>query len=390
MNSWAGYNDGSGWRMGATGRGVRGPAVALPRTDDGRHRSRRQVEREARTAGADIAAVVYNYNYARFVGDAIESVLDQREPFDEVIVVDDGSTDDSLGVMRRYEPAVRLVTKENGGALSACLAGFAASTATYVYFLDADDLAAPDLVEKVRPRLATRPMKVQFPLRSVDADGRQTGSVFPTVPEGYDAAMMREDNRTQGFYVCPPTSGNVYHRSMLDEVACADFDPREDCDGTLALMVPYRGDIVALNEPLARYRVHGDNKDQYFVPTPSRLRDELDRFDRRWAQLCTLSGWAAPPFGAQQPGYVRERELMLAALEGYRWIGREVVGYASALARSNLPLPQRVALTAWAAALTAPVQPWRERLIASRRSPAARPGALQRAVRLLRYATTRA
>lgn len=340
--------------------------------------------------GPGIAGIIVNYNYADYVGDAIESLLAQQEACTEIVVVDDGSTDASVDVIRQYEPAVRLVEKENGGQLSACLAGYRATTAPYVYFLDADDIAAPEMTKTVRVHLRGAPTKVQFPLRAVDAHGRHTGSVFPTVPSDYDAGQMRNDNETQGFYTCPPTSGNVYSRAFIDGLNLDALDPRETSDGPLALAAPHRGGIVALNTPLAHYRVHGRNQSQWFEPTPPLLQWEVDRFARRWAQTSAALGWSEPPHIADEPGFVLERRLMIAALTRRGWLASQVSAYVRTLWYSHLPRPQRVALTLWAAGLLVPSARIRARLVGSRRSPAARPAVVRRAVRLVRYATARA
>jgi hypothetical protein len=342
------------------------------------------------SADGQMAAVVVNYNYADFVGDAIDSVLAQHEAFSEVVVVDDGSTDGSVELIRRFGPGVRLVTKHNGGQLSACLAGYRATTAPYVYFLDADDTVSPDMTRVVRNHLATGPAKVQFPLRAVDAAGQPTGSVFPTVPTGYDAAQMRDDNATQGFYTCSPTSGNVYSRTFIDGLHVELLDPRETSDGPLALAAPHRGEVVALNTPLANYRIHGRNQSQWFAPTPALLQWEIDRFHRRWEQTCAALEWSEPPHGTDEPGFVRERRLMLAALKHRPWVGAEAIAYVRALLRSHLPRPQRAVLTLWAVSMLVPSGVLRARLVTSRRSPAARPEVVRRAVRLIRHATVRA
>src|SRR4051812_20306579 len=90
-----------------------------------------------------VAAVVINHNYGPYLHDAVASLLAQEVPFAEVLVVDDGSTDDSAAVMGTLPDGIRLIQKENGGQLSAALAALPFLTADYVYFLDADDRAFP-------------------------------------------------------------------------------------------------------------------------------------------------------------------------------------------------------------------------------------------------------
>lgn len=91
------------------------------------------------------SVVVPLYNHARFVGAAIESVLGQSFGDFELIVCNDGSTDDSLEVVRRYQdPRMRLIDKPNGGTVSALNACLLAAKGTYVCWLSSDDLFSPD------------------------------------------------------------------------------------------------------------------------------------------------------------------------------------------------------------------------------------------------------
>lgn len=96
-----------------------------------------------------VSILINNYNYGRFLSEAIESALDQTYPHIEVIVVDDGSTDSSQDILQSYGDRIHPILKNNGGQASAFNVGFAASQGDVVCFLDADDLFFPDKVEKV-------------------------------------------------------------------------------------------------------------------------------------------------------------------------------------------------------------------------------------------------
>src|SRR5688572_29854944 len=90
-----------------------------------------------------VSVIVNNYNYGRFLAQAIDSALSQDYPRLEVIVVDDGSTDDSREIIARYGSKISPVLKANGGQASAFNAGFNASRGDVVIFLDSDDQLAP-------------------------------------------------------------------------------------------------------------------------------------------------------------------------------------------------------------------------------------------------------
>ncbi|HEV2550460.1 MAG TPA: glycosyltransferase family 2 protein [Stellaceae bacterium] len=105
-----------------------------------------------------VSIIVINHNYARFLRDAIESALAQTYENVEIIVVDDGSTDDSRDVLRDYSQQVRLLFRPRGGHVSAVNAGYAACRGAIVFFLDADDALAESALDAVVSawRIATR------------------------------------------------------------------------------------------------------------------------------------------------------------------------------------------------------------------------------------------
>ena len=139
-------------------------------------------------AAARASIIINNYNYDRFLKDAIDSALGQSHADTEVIVVDDGSTDDSRRIIGGYGSRIIPVLKENGGQASALNAGFAASRGDIVIFLDSDDMLLPTAAERAAEMLAGNPgaVKVHWPLWIVDERGRQTGGIAPdsAIPEG--------------------------------------------------------------------------------------------------------------------------------------------------------------------------------------------------------------
>lgn len=325
-----------------------------------------------------LAALILNYNYERYVIEAIESALAQTQPFDEIIVVDDGSTDNSMQAIAAYADRLLIVDKPNGGQLTATLAGLARSRADYVYVLDADDLLEPDFVARVRPFLAAEPVKVQCQLSGIDADGKPLVSVFPTYPAGYDSARMRSDNAQIGFYICPPTAGNIYRRAFLDMIGLGRLGPHEPLDGPPALAAPYYGEVLTIDRPLARYRVHGRNDSRWDRPDAQLLKGEIDWFFRRWSDVGAMLGCGVPPFGSAKPLYVRERELMMSALgEGERLVPL-AMNFISRLWATHVTGKQKLILTAWAIALLTPVRRLRRDLVNARRSPVNRPAAIRR------------
>jgi glycosyltransferase involved in cell wall biosynthesis len=104
-----------------------------------------------------VSIIIMNYNYARFLPVAIESCLSQTYPKVEIIVVDDGSTDDSQAIISSFGDKIIHVFKSNGGQASALNAGFEASDGDIICLLDADDVFLPEKVEYVVNQFSTLP-----------------------------------------------------------------------------------------------------------------------------------------------------------------------------------------------------------------------------------------
>ena len=206
------------------------------------------------------SVVINNYNYGRFLGEAIDSALAQTYPHTEVIVVDDGSTDDSRQIIERYGSRITPVLKENGGQASAFNAGFAASRGEVVIFLDSDDVLLPSAMACAveafdDPGVA----KVHWPLYVVDEQGKKTGQVVPcsNLPQG----DLRESSRLYGpsNSVSPPTSGNAFSRCTLQQLLPIPKVHKLSADAYLFGLAPAFGPIKRVTEPQGYYRIHGHN-----------------------------------------------------------------------------------------------------------------------------------
>lgn len=204
-----------------------------------------------------VSIVITNFEYAELVPVAIESALSQTHPKCEVIVVDDGSRDNSREVLRDYAGRVQLVFKENGGHASAFNAGFLRTKGELVIFLDADDElaveAAATVVRCYQPEIS----KYQWYLETIDREGRSTGGRVPDRPaEGGDLAerVLAHGPRC---YVCPPTSGNAWSRAFLSRVMpLPEIRGRGGAEPYLMDTAPLFGTVLTVDQVLARYRIH--------------------------------------------------------------------------------------------------------------------------------------
>src|SRR3974390_557287 len=111
-----------------------------------------------------ITVVITSYNYGRFIGESIESVLSQDYPAErrEIVVVDDGSTDDTADRVRQYGSKVRYFQKPNGGQASALNLGFAEARGEIISLLDADDLFLPGKLTRVAGAFQKNPALGMF------------------------------------------------------------------------------------------------------------------------------------------------------------------------------------------------------------------------------------
>lgn len=204
-----------------------------------------------------ISIVINNYNYARFLPEAIESALSQ-DGDKEVLVVDDGSTDNSEQVLARYEKqGVIVVRKKNGGQASAMNEGYRRSSGDWIYFLDADDLLNPGALTEVRKVLRPGLAKVHFPLQILRDGEGLSGEVHS---RGLSHGDVAREIAETGHHSWPPTSGNVFARRTLEQILpIPEGEFRISADHYLNTRAPFYGEIVAIDQPLARYRIHGKN-----------------------------------------------------------------------------------------------------------------------------------
>ena len=203
--------------------------------------------------------IINNYNYAQFIAQAIDSALSQTYPNTEVIVVDDGSTDNSVEIVASYGDLIVPVLKKNGGQGSALNAGFQVSHGAIVIFLDADDYLFPHAVEQVVAAWEPGVAKVQYRLELVDAQGNFL-DLYPAPEISFDSGEVLPILLEKGCYESAVTSGNAFCRAALDKILpIPEAEFRLCADGYLVTLVPFYGKIVSIEQALGAYRKHGSN-----------------------------------------------------------------------------------------------------------------------------------
>jgi hypothetical protein len=250
-------------------------------------------------SGRLVTVLINNYNYARFLPDAVESALAQTHADVEIVVVDDGSTDGSRELLGRWAGRIRTVLKENGGQASALNAGWAAARGELVLLLDADDVLLPDTAARALAAHAPGTATVRYPVAMVDADRRPLGRTLPAgpLPSGDLAPRVLAGERCPA----PPTSGTALDRVLADPLfPIPEDDWRISADAYLALLAPLAGRVATLSDPGALYRVHGDNRWLLaggVSPDWVRAQIRLDRQREAALRSAAASGRAAIPDG---------------------------------------------------------------------------------------------
>ena len=255
--------------------------------------------------------VICNYNYGRYVGDAIRSALGQDYPADrfEVIVVDDGSTDDSHAVYAQFaqDPRFLALTQENRGQSAAFDAGVRQATGDYICLLDSDDVFLPSKLQRIASHIAElkeEPGKLflchNLAIESVRSQGSvridQTWFDVVNISRLPDCLTLQN---APGHFVFSIPCGLVFARdliaSCLEALPMSEF--RVGTDGVLCPAALIKvGRTHYVREPLAVYRLHEANEfaqvvDGRFTPRHDTRTREPRRlhFLERWLDLQDLN-----------------------------------------------------------------------------------------------------
>lgn len=228
-----------------------------------------------------VSVVIPSYNHARYVGDAVDSALAQTNCRVEVIVVNDGSTDDTADVLARYGDRIRAIHQTNAGLSAARNTGIRHATGDWVSFLDADDYWHPQKTERQLAAVAETP--------DVGVLGTNGGAGMPA--ELPIDAPLRDLTVRDFLRETPITaSSTMVRRHLFEHVG--GFDPAlrsaEDRDMWLRLAACVRVRQLALN--CWHYRVHpgqmSRNPDRMF----ENYRRMLDKFFAQHPQYADLVG----------------------------------------------------------------------------------------------------
>src|SRR5215813_9258417 len=201
-----------------------------------------------------VTVVITTYNHADFPAEAIDSVLGQNHPADEIIVVDDGSNDDP-GTVVASRPEVQFIRQRNQGLRSARNTGLWAASSEAIVFLDADDRLLPNALEQNLACLAREPRSglVYGGYRRTDAEWRPTGKdrYDPVVDDPYTDLLQ---GNLIGMHAAV-----MYSRDRLREIGGFDTSLQRCEDYDVYLRMAQTHPIASHPNTVAEYRIHGAN-----------------------------------------------------------------------------------------------------------------------------------
>lgn len=243
-----------------------------------------------------VSIVIPVYNRERYLDAAVVSVVGQTFTDWELVILDDGSSDGSVDIARRFaagDPRIRVVTEENGGVAVARNRGLAAtdSSSEFVIFLDSDDMWRPDALDVLVAALDANPEagSAHGLAEAVDADGRSIDH------DDLADSMRRRTAYDAGRLVAVPLEAGtpftalVHHnwvvtpgtqlirRAALDSVGGFDptCDPADDWD--MALRLSRIADLAFVDRPILQWRRH----DSTLSETSDRWRRSVARVRRK-------------------------------------------------------------------------------------------------------------
>lgn len=206
-----------------------------------------------------LSVIIPNFNYAEFLGQAIDSALAIDWPHIQVIVVDDGSTDGSRDLLTRYTGRITTVLQANAGQYEAYNAGYKLADGEVVIFLDSDDLLDREVMREIASVWRSGISKVQFRMRTVDGAAQPLGNTIPQFQGTPTPEEIRQCATLTTTYPTPPGSGNAYSPTYLDQIFPLDDACGRPGDSICIAAAPFLGDIITVPKALGSYRVHGRN-----------------------------------------------------------------------------------------------------------------------------------
>lgn len=218
---------------------------------------------------AEVSVIIPTYNYARYINQAIRSVLSQSFHDLEIIIVDDGSIDGTKDVVSTFKDSrITYIYQNNRGISSARNIGIGFSSGEYIGFLDADDLWMPEKLEIQLSLFKTKPSigLIYTGYIVIDEAGTCIAIRIAQPIEGDLVSQLILGNIVSG-----SATTSLVRRACFDQVGLLDENLTSCEDWDMWLRIARISDFACIEQPLAKIRLHGDN----LTYDPARMEDGL-------------------------------------------------------------------------------------------------------------------
>ena len=274
-----------------------------------------------------VSALIDTYNQEHFIEQAIVSVLEQGlSPSElEIVVVDDGSTDNTASVVTKFAPRIRYIHKKNGGQASAFNAAIPETNAPIVAFLDADDWWAKGKLRAVLDAFEQNPgiAAVGHGYFEVRDDSSRTEPVVPQKTYSLNLANAEAARVARSGCAFLSTSKLAIRRHALDRIGPIPEQFIFCADSILMALALALGGAIVLDQPLGFYRLHRGNLYESRSANPENIRRkyEIVKANFEFLPPC-LSAAGVPPDAVAafvKPDLVECERLRLILDGGWPW-----------------------------------------------------------------------
>lgn len=253
-----------------------------------------------------LSVLITNYNYGRYLAQAIESALNQSWPDVEVVVSDDGSTDNSCEVVEKFARERRPVILHRGyhQGMAGCLnAAFQACHGDIICFLDADDFFLPDKIESLIQRLQAD-SGAGFAIhraRMIDENGHPRG-LYPLMRDLPDGDCVAATLKNAGVLMgLPPTSNLALRREVAERIFPLPVEFTGYAEQVIHRLAPLMTSLCAVDQPLSVWRLHGRNDGNSARVAAERLEREIGFMIRLWNVQQSYLSSLGPEFTKHLP-----------------------------------------------------------------------------------------